>query len=130
VIVVDASVLGPALSDDSAEGDRYRARLGGVALRAPELIDLELLSIWRRAIRVGTLSPSRAGAALRDLGVVPMYRMRHETLRDRAWELRDNVTPYDAVYVAAAETLRTPLVTADARLAGAPGIRCEVEVLA
>jgi len=64
-----------------------------------------------------------------DLRRLPVERVSHRLLMERCWELRDNVTVYDAVYVALAELLDAPLVTADGKLAKAPGIRCDVEVL-
>ena len=66
---------------------------------------------------------------MRRLQRFPINRHAHDPLLARCWELRENVTPYDASYVALAEALRVPLLTADARLANAPGIRCEVELL-
>jgi predicted nucleic acid-binding protein len=129
VIVVDASVLAAALADDGASGDRMRARLRSTALAAPELIDLEVTSAIRRQLRIGALDARRAELALSDLEAVALRRARHRPLLRRCWELRDNVSVYDAAYVALAEVLGTTLVTADARLASAPGVRCEVEVL-
>jgi predicted nucleic acid-binding protein len=129
VIVVDASVLAPALGDDDARGDRMRARLVGEHLVAPALIDLEVVSVWRRAMRAGWLSERHAGRALARLAAMPLARADHRPLINRIWELRDNLSSYDASYVALAELLGSVLVTADAAFARAPGIRCEVEVL-
>ena len=129
VIVVDASVLAPALVDDAAAGDSARARLTGEQLAAPELIDLEVGSVLRRAVRVGLLPLRRAELALNDLSDLPLERAPHRLLVARAWELRANLTLYDASYVALAEALGAQLVTADARLARAPGVRCAVELL-
>jgi predicted nucleic acid-binding protein len=125
VIVVDASVLATALGDDGDDGELARERLGGEDLAAPEIIDLEVTSVWRR-----TLSDERrALLALADLADLPLSRASHLPLLSRCWELRHNLTPYDASYVALAETLEVPLVTADLRLARASGIRCVVETL-
>jgi predicted nucleic acid-binding protein len=129
VIVVDASVLAPALADDDDDGDRARARLAGERLVAPELVDLEVLSVVRRAVRLGALPERRARQAIDDLFAVPLRRAPHLPLLTRAWELRDNLTPYDAVYVALAEAIGAALLTADARLAQAPGLRCDVDLL-
>ena len=129
MIVVDASVLAAALGDDSVDGDKARRRLAGEGLAAPELIDLEVASVWRRSVRRGELSLRRAGLALVDLAALPVHRARHRRLVERCWELRDNLTIHDAAYVALAEALRVVLVTADRRIAGAAGIRCKVEVL-
>lgn len=129
MIVVDASVLAPALGDDATDGDQARARLGGETLASPELIDLEVSSVLRRLVSAGILPPRRAELALTDLVELPLRRLSHRALLRRCWELRDNLTTYDAAYVAAAEALDVTLLTADLRLARAPGIRCPVEVL-
>ncbi|HKF81647.1 MAG TPA: type II toxin-antitoxin system VapC family toxin [Solirubrobacterales bacterium] len=129
MIVVDASVLAPALADDGADGDRVRERLRGEQLVAPELIDLEVVSTLRRAARAGRLDERRSGQVLTDLEVLPLRRVPHLPLLSRIWELRDNLTAYDAAYVALAETLQIVLLTADGPLGRAPGMRCEVEVL-
>ena len=129
MLVVDASVLAPALADDGADGDAARARLRGQDLAAPELIDLETLSVIRRQLRTGRLDTRRAELARVDLTELPLHRAPHAPLLSRCWELRENLTVYDAAYVALAELLDVVLVTADARLANAPGLRCEVDVL-
>lgn len=129
MIVVDASVLAPALADDGADGDRVRLRLRGEQLVAPELVDLEVLSTLRRAVRAGRLDERRSGQALDDLAALPLRRVPHLPLLARAWELRDNLTAYDAAYVALAESLRALLLTADGGIEKASGVRCEVEVL-
>lgn len=130
MIVVDASVLAPALADDGADGDRARLRLRGEQLVAPELIDLEVLSTLRRAVRAGRLDERRSGQVLDDLAALPLQRVPHLPLLARVWELRDNLTAYDAAYVALAESLRALLLTADGGIGKASGVRCEVEVLA
>jgi predicted nucleic acid-binding protein len=129
LIVVDASIVASALADDGPDGDRARSRLMDEELAAPELIDLEVASVWRHARRAGRLPERRASQAVADLAVVPLSRTPHGPLMARLWELRDNLTPYDAAYVALAELLDTVLLTADKRLAKAPGIECEVELL-
>lgn len=129
MIVVDASVLAPALADDGPDGDHGRCRLRGEQLIAPELIDLETISVLRGQLRAGRLDARRAGLALTDLSDLPLRRAPHQPLLARCWELRDNFTPYDAAYVALAELLDVPLLTADARLASAPGSRCPIELL-
>lgn len=129
MIVVDASVLAPALADDEGDGDLIRARLRGEQLAAPELIDLEVLSTLRRAARAGALDNRRSSQALADLAALPLKRISHLPLLPRVWELRENLTAYDAAYVALAEALGAPLLTADGPLARAPGVRCKVEVL-
>jgi predicted nucleic acid-binding protein len=129
VIVVDASIVAAALADDGADGYRARKRLIEERLAAPELLDLEVASVWRRALRAGRLSERRAGQALADLASAPLARAPHGPLMARVWQLRDDLTTYDAAYVALAEILDTVLLTADTRLARAQEVKCEIEVL-
>ena len=129
MIVVDASVLAPALADDGVDGDLVRQRLRGERLVAPELVDLEVVSTLRRAVRAGRLDKRRSGQALDDLTALPLRRVPHLPLLARVWELRDNLTAYDASYVALAEMLDCPLLTADGGIGKASGVRCVVEVL-
>lgn len=129
MLVVDASVLAPALADDGPDGDAARARLRGQSLVAPELIDLETMSVIRRQSRGGQLDPRRARLALADLVELPLRRTPHRPLLARCWQLRENLTVYDAAYAALAEALDVVLLTVDARLASAPGPRCEIELL-
>jgi predicted nucleic acid-binding protein len=129
VIVVDASVLATALGDDGPDGDRARARLRGERLSAPELVDLEVASVLRRQVQGGEVDIRRAALALADLAALPLRRAPHRPLLARCWELRDNLTVYDASYVALAEALEVTLLTGDGRLARAPGPRCRVEIL-
>lgn len=129
--VVDASVVANALADDAEDGRRARRALvsaGGVA--APDLVDVETVSVLRRRWRAGDLTARRFSTAVDDLCDLPMTRFPVLPLMRRAYELRSNVTPYDAVYVGLAELLECPLLTADGRLARSPGIRCDVELLA
>jgi predicted nucleic acid-binding protein len=129
VIVADASVLVVALADDGPDGDQARARLSGERLAMPELADLEVASVLRRQLRAGAIDARRAGLALDDLAALPARRASHLPLLARCWELRDNLTPYDAAYVALAEAMRATLLTGDRRLARAPGTRCDIEIL-
>lgn len=129
VIVVDASVLASALGDDGADGQTARDRLVQETLAAPEIIDLEVVSVWRRHVSARLMTARRATAAITDLEDLPLRRSPHWPLLERVWELRHGVTPYDAAYIALAEALNVILVTADRRLARAPRIRCEVELI-
>lgn len=129
MIVVDASVVAPALADDDADGDRARERLSGERLVAPELFDLEVVAVIRKALFAGVLDERRASIALADLADLDLERVSHRPLLGRIWELRPNVTPYDAAYVALAETIEVTLVTADRHLSQAPGPRCQIEYL-
>lgn len=129
MIVVDASVIVTALADDGPDGDRARERLLGERLAAPHLLDLEVASAWRRLVAAGELDERRARLALADLQGLRVDRVQHGTVLHRCWELRGHVTVYDAAYVALAELLEVTLVTADGKLAKAPGSRCPIEVL-
>jgi predicted nucleic acid-binding protein len=129
VIVVDASALIVALVDTGEEGDTARRRLSTEDLAAPELIDLEVASVLRRLVSQARLSETRAENALTDLMDLPLVRSPHLLLLTRCWELRHNVSIYDAAYVALAEALQAPLVTGDARLSRASGPRCSIELL-
>lgn len=129
MIVVDASVLATALIDDGDDGRRARDRLAGERLSAPELIDLEVASVFRRLCSAAQLDSDRAKQALDDLEALRLDRVPHRPLLQRCWELRDNVTVYDAAYIALAELLDATLVTADRRLANAPGTLCTFELL-
>jgi predicted nucleic acid-binding protein len=129
LIVVDASVIAPALADDDEDGERARSRLQGERLTAPEVLDLEVVSVIRKAFASGALSRRRAGLALADLIDLDLERISHRPMLARIWELHENLTPYDAAYVALAETIDATLVTADRRLALAPGPRCTIEYL-
>ncbi len=129
MIVVDASVIVTALADDGPDGDKARLRLRGERLTAPQVIDLEVISAWRRMAAAGDIDERRADLAIADLQALRLDRARHEPLLRRCWELRANLTVYDAAYVALAERLETTLLTADGKLSNAPGTRCEIEVL-
>jgi predicted nucleic acid-binding protein len=129
VIVTDASVIVTALGSDGDDGDRARTRLRGERLVAPQLLDVEVLAAWRRLAASGELDERRAALAIEDLRALPVERVSPMPLLDRCWDLRTNLTVYDATYVALAETLSIPLLTSDERLAGAPGPRCTIEVL-
>ena len=129
MIVIDASVVVTGLADDGPDGDRVRARLRGERLAAPQVIDLEVASAWRRLVSAGSLDERRAALALADLDAMRIERAPHRPLLARCWELRHNLTIYDAAYLALAELMDATLLTGDERLADAPGARCEVEVI-
>jgi predicted nucleic acid-binding protein len=129
VIVVDASVLATAIGDDGDDGERARSRLLDERLFAPELLDLEVAAVWRRAVGAGRMTEHRARQALADLAVLPLARAPHASLMSRIWELRDNLTIYDAAYVALAEGLGAPLLTADRKLTRTSGMRCVFELV-
>jgi len=130
VTVVDASVLVMALAGDAPSRARAAAALRGRTLLAPDLALLEAVSALRRLVAEGALPRPTADAAVRDLREIPLTTVGHAPLLARCWALRSNLTPYDAAYVALAEALDLPLLTADARLARAARRHCGVEVLA
>lgn len=109
---------------------RIRERIGhpGETLHAPHLLDLEVLQTLRGLVLGGEVSPERAQRARTRLSGAYVVRYPHVPLLERIWEIRHNLTAYDAAYVALAESLDAPLITLDARLSQAPGIRAEVEV--
>jgi predicted nucleic acid-binding protein len=130
VIVVDASVLANVVGDDEAAGQLARARLAAAsAVSAPDHVDVETVSVLRRRWLAGDLSDERFGGAVDDLLALPITRFPVGPLMVRAFELRANVTAYDACYVALAEVLGYPLVTSDRRLANAAKTTCATEVL-
>jgi predicted nucleic acid-binding protein len=128
-LIPDASVVVNALADDDRDGDEARSRLAGERLVAPAIVDLEVISTFRRAARLGKLDPRRSSQALADLTALPLRRVSPLPLLTRIWELRENLSSYDASYVALAELLGGVLATTDARLARAPGTRCEIDLL-
>jgi len=129
VIVVDAGVIAAALGSDDPQAVATRSRVSEDDLVAPYLIDVEVVSTWRKLTAAGRLDGRRAEIARINLRELPIRRVPHTRMMERCWELRHNVTIYDAVYVALAEALDVPLVTADRRLANATGPRCRFEVL-
>lgn len=130
MIVVDASVVVASLLSTGGAGARARERLRlDPDLHVPHLLDVEVTAALRRRVRLGQTDVEVATEVMVDLADLAAMRWDHEPLLRRVWELRENVTPYDAVYVVLAEMLDAPLVTSDARLSRAPGLNCRVEVL-
>jgi predicted nucleic acid-binding protein len=130
VIVLDASIVANVVADDGADGDLARARVRVAGeLMAPDLVDVETVSVLRRRWLANDLTEGRFRTAVDDLENLPVVRYPTRGLMRRAFELRANVMAYDAVYVALAEGLACPLLTADARLAKAAGPECEIQIL-
>ena len=129
MIVVDASAVIELLLNTVA-GVRIGARLlsSGETLHAPHLIDLEVAQVLRRYARSGELDAPRGAQALDDLASLAIHRYPHNVLLSRIWELRDNVTAYDAAYIALAEALDAPLVSCDSALTSSVH-RARVEVV-
>ncbi len=130
MIVADASVVIEILLNTTAGielADRLLDPSENVA--APHLLDVEVLQVLRRYALGGNLDPERGYQAVEDLADLPVERYPHGPLLLRTWELRQNVTAYDAVYIALAEALDAPLLTRDARLAAAPGHEARIELV-
>ena len=127
-MVLDASGALELLLN-TARGRRLGARLGDEAeiVHAPHLIDIEIAHVLRRYVLVGTFDERRAAQALDQWRRLDVERYPHEPFLDRIWSLRNNVTAYDAVYVALAATLGESLVTGDRKLAASPGLNVRIE---
>jgi predicted nucleic acid-binding protein len=130
MIVIDASALLELLLRTSL-GTRVEARLfaDDDELHAPHLLDVEMVQALRRLVRSGEVSSGRADEAIADLTDLDLHRHAHVDLLGRAWKLRDDITAYDAMYIALAEGLEAPVVTCDSPLANAPGHRARIEVI-
>jgi predicted nucleic acid-binding protein len=130
VIVVDASaVLEVLLRTPVASAIERRLFAPGEALHAPHLIDIEITHVLRRYAAAGDMSAERGLEALEDLADLSVRRYPHDIFLPRVWELRANLTAYDAVYVALAEALGAPLLTRDRRIANAARHHARVEVV-
>jgi predicted nucleic acid-binding protein len=130
VIVPDASIVAAATGNDGEPGARCRALLRSAGEAAlPDCADLETVAVLRKLWLAGKIGDVRFAAALETLAALPFPRYPARPFLPRVFELRANVSPYDAVYVALAEALEAELVTADRRLAAAPGIRCRVRLV-
>lgn len=130
MIVIDASAMLEALLGTPAAA-RLLDRIfsPGESLHAPQLLDLEVAQVLRRYCAAGDLEPGRAQQALTDLADMALTRYPHLPFLSRIWQLRHNLTAYDASYIALAEVLAAPLLTGDARLAGAPGHQATIELI-
>ncbi len=125
-MVVDTSAALTLLLEDPPV-PALATRLSGVHLRAPHLIDVEFLHALRRLVATARVPAARAAVLRADFGRLKVVRYPHGMLLDRIWELRDNLSAYDAAFVALSEVLDVPLITTDARLAAAPGNRAVIE---
>jgi predicted nucleic acid-binding protein len=130
MIVVDASAVLEFLLQTPL-GTRVETRLFRHAdeFHAPHLVDVEVVQGLRRLVRAGEVSFGRAAEAIADLTDLDLHRHAHLDLLCRAWKLRDNISAYDAMYVALAEAIDAPIVTCDGPLAKAPGHRARIEVI-
>ena len=130
MIVLDASAAVAVLLNVGPEAELIRERISQPeeTLHVPHLFEIEVLHALRRNDLGGALPAERARLALNRLCQTRLTRYPHTSFLGRIWELRENLTAYDAAYVALAEVLNAPLVTTDARLAQAPGNRATVEL--
>ena len=130
MIVLDASALVEfLLGTDLGQSVAARVADPTLGLHVPHLADVEVAQALRRFVREGVLDPASAAVALKDLRSLDLERHGHEPLLDRVWALRNNLTAYDAVYVALAEALESTLLTCDGRLARAPGVSAQIELV-
>jgi predicted nucleic acid-binding protein len=128
-LVIDASVATRVLlSTDDVDAELWQ-RLHEGTCHAPHLVDAEAGSVFRRLTKQGAIEPETAESALRAIGSLIDNRYPHGNLAHTAWRLRHDLSYYDALYVALAARLGYPLLTADARLANAPGLPCAVELV-
>lgn len=129
MIVVDASaLLEVLLRTPAAEAVERSLFAPRQTLHAPHLLDVEVAQVIRRYAAQGEIDDARGRMALADLADLPLQRYPHDFLLPRVWDLRSNLTAYDAVYVALAEALDAPLLTRDRRLASAAGHNALVEL--
>jgi len=129
MIVIDAStMIEVLLVTPAALGIEDRLFAPGETLHAPHLLDLEVAQVLRRYCASGDMSAERVEEALSDLVILGVSRYPHDLFLPRVWELRHNVTAYDAAYVALAEELSAPLLTRDRRLASAAGHHAVIEI--
>lgn len=126
LIVCDASAVVAMLLDGGDDGRWATAALTAADLLAPSIIGFETANIIRRHELAGLISPDQAIQAHHDLFDLTIEEWPHELLADRAWELRRNLSIYDASYVALAELMDSTLVTLDKRIRRAAGVRCAV----
>jgi predicted nucleic acid-binding protein len=129
LLVADAGIWIRALVDEEPGGP-VRSRLAGhIWVAAPALVDLEFTNVLRGLVIKKYIRAKGAEQALGEFRRAPIQRYSHQALLTRVWQLRQNLTAYDAAYVALAERLLVDLLTVDHRVAGAPGLRCHVEVI-
>jgi predicted nucleic acid-binding protein len=130
MIVVDASALVEVLlHGPKAESVARILFAAGQTMHAPHLIDIEVAHVLRRYAMRGDIASGRSVTALSDLTSLRLKRYPHKVFLPRIWELRNNLSAYDAVYVSLAEVLDAPLITCDRRLAGAAGHDALIEVM-
>lgn len=130
MIVLDASaVIESLLRTPAARAVERRLFDPSETLHAPHLLDVEVAQVIRRYAANGELDADRGRSAIADLADLPLRRYPHDFLLARVWDLRNNLTAYDAIYVALAEALDAPLLTRDKRLAASGGHHARIELV-
>lgn len=123
-------MLANVIGDDGDDGDLARSEFRSADdVAAPDLVDVVTVAVLRKRWIAGSITARRFASAITDLESIAIVRYPTLPLMRRAYELRDNVTAYDAAYVALAETLECELLTGDGRLGDAPGPECSIRVL-
>ena len=130
MIVVDTSAIVDLLLENPPDPNLVARIANATELHAPHLIDIEFLSVLRRLVAKGLLDNKSAETARELFGQLPIERYPHTLLSDRVWALRNNISAYDATYIALSEALGIPLVTSDIKLAAAPGHKAAIESFA
>ncbi|UNX54565.1 type II toxin-antitoxin system VapC family toxin [Georgenia sp. TF02-10] len=129
-VVPDASAVLMLLIEPGTRGETAAGRLSGSNLAVPSLLPYEVANVLRRRRRAGLLSDTEARLAFDAASSLPVETWPFDAVAERVWALGTNLSAYDASYVALAELLDAVLVTADRRIAAAPGLRCRVDVVA
>ncbi len=125
MIAVDANAVVALLVDDAELGRASRGLYAQHDLVAPDLLPYEVTSVLRKLCQLNVVNERVAEHALHDLGLIRFSTVPYGDIAQRMWELRDNLSAYDAAYVAVAELFEVPLLTFDNRIRRAPGPRCE-----
>lgn len=125
--VLDCSALVEVLVGTDETARELQRRVRGMRLHAPYLLEAEVGQVLRRQVRAGVVDAVIAHGFLRGVRHMLVERYPHDALIDVAWDLRDTVSFYDALYVALAARLDLPLLTSDRKLANAPGLPCAIE---
>jgi predicted nucleic acid-binding protein len=126
--ILDASVAVTALTEPGSPAADLLS-VDDAVFGVPSIFDAEVLSALRGLVRGGKFDPAAAADLIADLMVLPVDRWPMSPLLPRMWELRDNLTPYDAASVALAELTGAVLVTGDERIATSPGTYCDIQVI-
>ncbi len=129
LLVVDASVVLSVLIDPNPAADSIGRRLATATMLAPAILPFEVANVLRRRRNAGLLSPAEASLAFDGFGDLSIELWPWETVAARVWQLGENLSSYDAAYVALAEQTGATLLTRDRRILGAPGIECRVDAV-